>query len=135
DLYLHLLDESVAELKGETLISPPVKIEVQGEGNCYFPENFMEEQSERVYYYRRISEIFKEEELEELRKELLDRFGRIPAEAENLLELHRMRILASMRGWEKIARIKGKWVLEKEEQRVFFPEKKDLISFLKKIEL
>lgn len=94
DLYLELLQSTVAQLKQQAaegkeqekpIIEPEIKLQVA----AFLPEKYIEDVSQRYHLYRRIAAAGNEgeKELEDLYNEVQDRFGRLPAEAENLFNL------------------------------------------------
>jgi transcription-repair coupling factor (superfamily II helicase) len=86
ELYAQLLDEAVHEVRGE-----PVRQEVEPEINlpvpAYLPELYVPDVHQRLVLYKRLAQCSTADELEDLRVELIDRFGELPAEAEYLFEL------------------------------------------------
>ncbi len=84
ELYLELLQRSIRELKGEKVeeeIEPEIQIPVP----AYLPEDYVPDPQDRVILYRRLSRTRNEEELIDIKGELLDRFGPVPLPAEDLL--------------------------------------------------
>ncbi len=86
DLYLDLLKEAIEDLKGnkvEERIEPEVNLGV----SALIPEEYLPDISARMELYRRFSQIGSAEELEDVKAELIDQFGSVPQEVENLLEI------------------------------------------------
>ncbi|HVE85468.1 MAG TPA: transcription-repair coupling factor, partial [Myxococcales bacterium] len=85
DLYTQLLEEAVAEMKGEP---PPVHVEP--EINLPFaamlPDDYVPDVHQRLVLYKRFSVAATEDELSDLRAELVDRYGDPPEEVDNLCE-------------------------------------------------
>ena len=84
NLYVTLLEEAVNELRGEK------KLELKGisirlNETYYIPDSYMSMNTERMDYYRRITTARSISEISEIRSELLDRFGKLPHEVDNLL--------------------------------------------------
>ncbi len=84
NMYVSLLEEATAELKGEKETETR-EVRVALNENYYIPEEYIELNSERIAYYRRITTARRFEELEKIREELIDRFGESPREVENLI--------------------------------------------------
>lgn len=84
EMYLELLQKAVRELQGEEVVEG-IEPEIQLPVSAYLPEEYVPDPQDRVMLYRRISRTRTEEELLELKGELLDRFGPVPPPAENLL--------------------------------------------------
>jgi transcription-repair coupling factor (superfamily II helicase) len=93
ETYHRILDESVQELRSEEFgdlfadaATPPSgETSIDVEADAYIPETYVSNRLERLNVYRRISEAEKEDEIDGLRSELLDRFGPVPEIVENLL--------------------------------------------------
>jgi len=101
DLYCSLLDQAVAELKGERI---PEAQEVKLEFDCdiYIPEEYIEDSTQRVDIYRKLSDAKNLLDLESIRNELQDRFGSWNSNVENLIEISEIRVLALSRNIIKI---------------------------------
>jgi transcription-repair coupling factor (superfamily II helicase) len=93
DLYMEMLEEAVAELKGETLkatLNPEIRLAL----SAFIPDNYISDVPMRISVYRRLSECTSIEELEDMADELRDRFGQIPTETLNLIAILRLKVLA-----------------------------------------
>ncbi|HXE42842.1 MAG TPA: TRCF domain-containing protein, partial [Candidatus Baltobacteraceae bacterium] len=96
ELYCQLLKQSVSSLKGEkikTRVEVEVKLDFLGERNL--PENYVAEPHHRIEIYRKLAQSTDKSALENLQKELRDRFGPIPPLVELLLQITELKILAS----------------------------------------
>jgi transcription-repair coupling factor (superfamily II helicase) len=67
-----------------------------------FPENYIPGTSERMLLYRELDNIENKEQLENFKKGLVDRFGKLPQESRELLEVVRLRWKAIDLGMERI---------------------------------
>ncbi len=76
-----------------------------------FPEKYVNSAPERLRLYKRLDVVSDETELQEFRKELVDRFGPLPNAAEQLLEVIRLRRFAMNLGFEKIVLKNKKLIL------------------------
>ena len=96
DLYLELLQKTVADLKSRAANHDIQAVEVEPELNlqvsAYIPEGYIADTGQRYVAYRRISGVMSHDELHELREELRDRYGKMPAETENLFEIIGLKI-------------------------------------------
>jgi len=93
ELYCALLEKAVRELKN----MPPkdtVEVSIDLPVSAYFPRQYVTDMRTKIDLYRRLGRIAKEAQLEDLRIELADRFGPVPAAVEQLLEQQRLRIWA-----------------------------------------
>ncbi len=101
DLYVRLVGEAVAEYKGD---GPPVdeSVRVELPVDAHLPHEYVPSERLRLEAYRRLSEAVDESAVEEVRDELLDRYGAPPTEVENLLEVARFRAHARSAGLREV---------------------------------
>lgn len=107
DLYSKLLGEAVRELQGESAVAtvdPVISVEVEG----LLPEEYVPEVNQRLALYKRLAGAASAEAVAELRAELADRFGPLPAVAEQLLDTVRLRVAARALAIEKVEVDEGK---------------------------
>jgi transcription-repair coupling factor (superfamily II helicase) len=101
DLYCQLLEQAVRELSGEAVtedVDPVVTVEAE----AFIPEEYVADVHQRLALYKRLAALRDEAKLEEIRAELLDRFGPVPNPVRHLLEVVDLRILARRLGIEKL---------------------------------
>ena len=93
DLYIKLLNEAVLEEKGEKL---PEKIETTISLKCdaYIPEKYVSYSSQRMELYKKIANIETPEDRDDIIDEMIDRYGDIPAQTQNLLTVALVRAAA-----------------------------------------
>ena len=94
DLYTQMLEEEVRRLKGEetgSYFRTPVFLKT----DFYIPDNYINDERQKIEFYKRFESCENEPEVDELEKELIDRFGEPPPEVFVLIELERIRSLAS----------------------------------------
>jgi len=92
ELYQDLLTEAVAERRGETgrkAVEPELKINVP----AYIPTSYITDVSVRLQTYKRVSSCTDYQSLYELEDELMDRFGPLPEEAQELFNQRKLKIL------------------------------------------
>ena len=106
DLYCQMVTEAVAELKGEKM-PDPVEIAIEVPGDAHLPDDYVLKETNRLEAYRRLASIESIEALEDVRAEWLDRFGPIPAPAEALLQVGRLRVECVRSGVREITVTKG----------------------------
>lgn len=63
--------------------------------DAYIPQDYIEDEDIRILFYRKISNICKEEDIIEISNELTDRFGKMPDNVKNLFTIAKIKILAS----------------------------------------
>ncbi len=105
-LYMELLENAVDALKEgrepslEDLTSQQTEVELRMPS--LLPEDFIPDVNTRLSFYKRIASAKKPGELDEIKVELIDRFGLLPDAARNLLDIARLRQLAQKMGIRKI---------------------------------
>ncbi len=107
ELYIEMLEKAVAELKGmEIKEEPEPAIELKTA--AFIPEEYIEDVTLRLSFYRRIASLKSESEVFGFGDELKDRFGRPPEEVTNLLKIMRVKIFAKMLLITQIREARGK---------------------------
>jgi transcription-repair coupling factor (superfamily II helicase) len=101
DLYTKILEEAVAELKGEKIERLP-DTKLEGSLDLYLPDNYVNIKQQKVDIYRRLSDCRRLDDIETLREEILDRFGRLPVQAMQLFDGAGLRLAAAITGAEKV---------------------------------
>ena len=91
ELYLKLIEQSIAELKGEVW-QEEIFPEINTDLPVFIPHSYIEESDIRLEIYRRLSTIREESELDEMVKEIQDRFGPVPPEVSNLIAVIKIKI-------------------------------------------
>lgn len=104
ELYCKLVEEVMSELKGEVEQKRTLQIDTSIEIStpAYLPEAYIGDELTRLSMYKRIASISDDAEKTEVIDELLDRFGDLPKEAENLLDIALIRFLASSFGINRV---------------------------------
>ena len=134
DTYQRILNEAVEEIREElSLASSPDSLFASSPSrNKYwcndcllesdltigFPPTYIENISERISLYRELDSLSDEEALLAYQKRLIDRFGKLPEEAEQLLNVVRLRWLCCRLGIEKV-------ILKQERLSLYFTTKSD----------
>jgi transcription-repair coupling factor (superfamily II helicase) len=83
ELYTEMMENAVKELKGEEVL-PEVEPEIRLGIPAYFPDNYIPDANQRLYFYKRLATLRDADELEELKEEIKDRFGPYGTVVENL---------------------------------------------------
>lgn len=86
DLYTQMLNDAVAKKRGHTK-AEKTNSEVNLALEAYLPADYITDQRQKVELYKRIRQIDSLENYQEVRSELLDRFGKYPQEVSNLLDI------------------------------------------------
>jgi transcription-repair coupling factor (superfamily II helicase) len=90
DLYVRLVGEAVAEFRGEAAPEREVKIELPIE--AHLPHDYVPSERLRLEMYKHLAGVRSLEEVDELRAELVDRYGEPTDPVEALLEVARLRV-------------------------------------------
>ncbi len=101
EMYIRMIQEAIAELKGEELeeeINPELNVGLQ----AYIPGNYVSDADTRLGLYRRLSSLREESQLEDIKKEFEDRFGPIPPYVENLFWVMLLRIICREKAITKL---------------------------------
>jgi transcription-repair coupling factor (superfamily II helicase) len=94
DMYCDLLEDSVNELKN--IIEPQAKkVLIDLKIDAFIPETYVPDEKQRIALYKRLNFLNSLTELDELKIELKDRFGKVPEEVLTLLKIIKIKILAS----------------------------------------
>lgn len=95
DMYLRLLNEAIAEQKGEALPRSPEDCLVDISVDAFIPEKYIESLPLRIDAYRKIASIITEEDSRDVLDELIDRFGDPPKSVIGLINIALTRNTAS----------------------------------------
>ena len=124
ETYQKILNQAVTELKNDEF--QDIYAEQMAQGNdisgeefvedcaiesdleMYFPDNYVPGSSERMLLYRELDNINDDNDLETYRQRLIDRFGEIPHEGLELMQVVPLRRLGKRLGCEKISLKQGK---------------------------
>lgn len=115
DTYQKILSEAIEELKEKEFkdlyedSSAPLsnkkfvkEITIDSDFELLFPDDYVNNITERLNLYTKLNELKDENELKKFEKELLDRFGELPIQAEDLLNSVRLKWLAISMGLERL---------------------------------
>jgi len=94
DLYVKYLSQAIRKLKGEIIaetIETTIDIKVDG----FIPRRYIHDEEQRIQIYKKIASVENWDDYSELIDELIDRFGDVPKEVENLMQISYIRSLAN----------------------------------------
>ncbi len=132
ELYQQLLDEAVASARGRAEEaekadwSPQINLGIP----VLIPEEYVGELSVRMGLYRRIGALESQAEIDSFAAEMVDRFGKMPVEAEFLLNTVALKILCRASGVERIDAGEKALVLSFHDNKFARPDK--LIAWIQK---
>ena len=93
DTYCKLLDEVVKEMQG-TEVKEEKEIQIDINLSSYIPDTYIEDQAQKIEIYQDIALCRNDKDIEDVIDEIIDRYGSMPKEVENLIEIARIKILA-----------------------------------------
>ena len=111
DLYMRMVGEAVEEFKtGYVDANPRIKeCKVELPVTAHLPTDYLPSERLRLDLYRRMADATKNEELDAIVEELVDRFGELPVEATTLIEVARLRVRAKELGITELV-LQGKFL-------------------------
>jgi transcription-repair coupling factor (superfamily II helicase) len=106
DLYVQMVSEAVAELKGEELREPAeVKLDLAIDANL--PPEYVAKEELRLEAYRRLASVTTQDEVDDIQAEWVDRYGPVPPAAAALLAVARLRAECVRTGVREVAVARG----------------------------
>lgn len=111
DMYCQLLSEAIQELKGEEserFELPPADLPM----DAYIPTSYIPTESVRLSFYKKMTAVRNEEDVNQLAEELRDRFGDPPKSVVNSLEILKLRLKAARTGIAAIATDRGQVIIK-----------------------
>jgi len=109
DLYCQMVSEAIDELNGVES-RPPAEIKIELPVDAHLPADYIARDDLRFDAYRRLAEVSRIAEVDDLAAEWIDRFGPVPQPAAMLLEIARLRALCSACGVTEITAIESKGI-------------------------
>jgi transcription-repair coupling factor (superfamily II helicase) len=131
DLYCQLLKRTIAIMQGKRpppLMDVAVKIDFLDlspkSGNrkdgAFIPYDYIEDENLRLRLYQRMSALATKQEIALMKRELKDRFGKLPAEVQRLMLIAELRIVAAERGLKSVI---------VRDRQVMLAKEKDYLTF------
>jgi len=122
ELYTSMLDRTVREMKGE-VAREEVAVQLNLGINIRIPAEYIKEENQRLRMYKRVAGVESEAQLKDVREELADRFGELPAAVRNLLEYARLKLAAQRLGVAGIDRRREQVTIRFTPEAAVDPEK------------
>ena len=107
DTYCNLLDEVVKEMKGIE-VKEEKDIQIDLDITSYIPDSYIEDSSQKIDIYQKIALCRTEEDIGNVIDEIIDRFGNMPGELNNLIEVARIKQLCKQAGVVKVTEKKNR---------------------------
>jgi transcription-repair coupling factor (superfamily II helicase) len=86
DLYVKYLDRAVKRLSG-TQLEEDIEISVDLNVDGYIPATYIKNEEQKIEIYKKIASISSDEDILDITEELIDRFGNVPKEVNNLIKV------------------------------------------------
>ena len=91
ELYTELMEKTVRELRGGETFDEEIRPEINFGLSAFIPDDYITDVHSRLMTYKKISMASSEEDLSDLKEELIDCYGITPPEVDNLVEIIRIR--------------------------------------------
>ena len=108
DLYAEEIKAGEEKFSGEEFVD---ECQVESDLELLFPNEYIPSSSERMLLYRELDKLVLDQDVETFKSRLVDRFGKIPPEGEELIRIVPLRRLAKRLGVEKVMLKAGKMIL------------------------
>lgn len=142
EFYLELLEKEVRKINKQT-IDETSEVEIIYKENTFIPKYYIESAERRLFYYKKISLVSDKKDYADLIEELLDKFGPIPKELQNLMNISLIKVECQRIGIHKMAIERKKIVMHskkiKEMKKIEIEmnglntEPKEVIRYLKNV--
>ena len=122
ETYMEMLEQTIDELRGvmrEPEIDPEIRLPIPAR----LPDAYVANVNQRLVLYKRLASSREDAEVDRIRDEILDRFGPLPTEAENLIGVIRLKVLARKLGVLAVDAAKREIVLTVAETPNFDPQR------------
>ncbi len=116
DTYCNLLDEVIKEMKGIQK-EPDIDLQIDLDVTSYIPDEYISDSNQKIEIYQNIALCKNEEDIQNVVDEIIDRYGNMPKELENLLDIARIKYLSKPHYITKIASKKNSVLFTFEPQK------------------
>lgn len=94
ELYVRLVDEAARKARGEIVPGKPEEVTVELKAQANIPSWYIDNEVLKLSMYKRIADIYTQDDMADVIDEMTDRFGEVPKEALNLIKISFIRALA-----------------------------------------
>lgn len=105
-LYMDMLERATKAIQNGKSFNLDEPLSLTSEINLHMPalipDEYLSDVHQRLLFYKRISNMNEADQLNDIRMEMIDRFGTLPTPAQNLFAVHQIRIKAESLGIEKM---------------------------------
>ncbi|SHN37497.1 transcription-repair coupling factor [Gracilibacillus kekensis] len=119
DMYSQMLNEAVeAKKQGKPVEEvKPFEVELDLKIDAYIPDEYIPDEKQKIDMYKRFQAVYSQEDIHDLREELIDRFGDYPEEVENLFHVSTLKMMSKHERIESITERKQKIEVMVEDER------------------
>jgi transcription-repair coupling factor (superfamily II helicase) len=121
DMFLKLMENAIAELKGDS-VPDTSEPEINMSLSAFFPESYISDLDQRLTAYRRLAKMTELKEISEFKSEMIDRYGNLPEAANNLLLKIVLKILAKNAGISRLDLKDRQLMIQFSEALQFHPD-------------
>lgn len=126
DTYCKLLEEVVKEMQGME-VKEELDVQIDVNVSSYIPDEFLQSGSQKIEIYQDIALCRTEEDIANVIDEIIDRYGTMPQEVENLIQIARIKQICRNLGIIKLAQKGNKVILTFEPNAI---ELEDITSLI-----
>ncbi|WP_186575711.1 transcription-repair coupling factor [Aquibacillus kalidii] len=118
DMYSQMLTDAIEARKtGKTIEeTKPFQVELDLSVDAYIPDTYIHDEKQKIDMYKRFQSISSQEEIHDLREEMIDRFGDYPEEVANLFHVSSIKVNAKKERVESISEKKQKMEILVEDE-------------------
>lgn len=122
DMYVRMVEQTMCELQGKTYVPDDIETRVNLTLDSYLPKTYVASEKERVEIYKRIAMINNLQSRMDIEEELIDRFGDIPDEVENLTLIAHLRAYTRMLAINLVRFIDGILYMDMQVDKIQDPQ-------------
>ena len=119
EMYCKLLDEVIKEMQGIE-VQEEVDIQIDLNISSYIPDEYISDSSQKIEIYQDIALCRTEDDIANIVDELIDRYGNIPSEVENLLDIVRIKEMCKKLSILRLTKRNGNFVFYFDESKFDF---------------
>jgi len=117
DMYCRLLDEAIRELKGELPVEKELEVNIDLNVDAYIDDKYIDKEMQKIEMYKKIASIQDEQDVIDIKDELIDRYGDLPKQVENLISIAHIKALASKSGITSITEKKDAIIFQFKDEK------------------
>lgn len=116
DLYSQMLKEAIEERKGNVHEVAKQQVELDLEVDAYIPDSYISDGHQKIEMYKRFRGASSLEDIEELKEEMIDRFGEYPEEIAYLFQMTEIKVHGELAGIEVVKQTKNEVLILMNEE-------------------